>query len=229
MSARREATRILVVCAHPDDEVLGMGATIARHTLAGDRVHVLCLSEGSSAQYPDEPDRRRERTDAGRRAAELLGVEELVQLEHPDERLDTVPQLELNRAIESQIARFAPEIVYSVHGDVNSDHRAVFRSTAVATRSTPAQSVRRVLAFAIPSSIEWTPTQIASFAPTWFVDVGTTFERKLEAFACYEIEARPYPHPRSVEGLRAYAAFHGAAAGCELAEPFVLVRNVVRG
>lgn len=229
MTASRDATRILVVCAHPDDEVLGMGGTIARHALAGDRIHVLCLSEGSSAQYPDDPDRRRARTEASRTAAELLGVEELVQLDHPDERLDTVPQLELNRAVESHMARFAPEIVYCVHGDVNSDHRAVFRSTAVATRSTPAQSVRRVLAFAIPSSIEWTPTQIASFAPTWFVDVGATIERKLEAFACFDTEARPYPHPRSTEGLRAYAAFHGAAAGCELAEPFVLVRNVVRG
>lgn len=229
MTASRDATRILVVCAHPDDEVLGMGGTIARHALAGDRVHVLCLSEGSSAQYPDDPDRRRARTEASRAAAELLGVETLVQLDHPDERLDTVPQLDLNRAVESHMAHFAPEIVYCIHGDVNSDHRAVFRSTAVATRSTPAQSVRRVLAFAIPSSIEWTPTQIASFAPTWFVDIGATIERKLEAFACYETEARPYPHPRSAEGLRAYAAFHGAAAGCELAEPFVLVRNVVRG
>lgn len=221
---------MLVVTAHPDDEVLGMGGTIARHALVdGGRVHVLCLSEGSSAQYPDDQERARLKTAEARRAAEVLGVERLAHLDFPDERLDGIPQLDLNRSIEEYLGEFDPHIVYTIHSDVNADHGAVFRSVAVATRTTPAQRVRRVLAFATPSSIEWTPPQLAQFAPTWFVDIGATLERKLAAFACYTTEMRPYPHPRSPEALRAHAAFYGAAAGCAAAEPFVLVRNVVRG
>jgi LmbE family N-acetylglucosaminyl deacetylase len=108
---------------------------------------------------------------------------------------------------------------------VNRDHRALFDSVAVATRPSPGHPVRRVLAYAPTSSIEWTPVLTAVFAPNWFVDITETFERKLRAFARYETEARPYPHPRSERALRAHAELHGTSAGCEYAEPFVLVRS----
>ena len=229
MSAGEGSRRILAVSAHPDDDVLGMGGALALHAhVLGDSVRVLCLTEGSSAQYPGDEERRAQKAAEARRAAAVLGVEEFVHLDLPDMRLDTLPQLELNGAIEEQVRTFEPDVVYTVHPDVNSDHRAVFRSVAVATRMTPAQRVRCVLTFAPPSSIEWTPTEIAQFVPTWFVDIGRTLEHKLEAFACFETETRSHPHPRSARGLLAHANFYGAAAGCEFAEPFVLVRNVVR-
>lgn len=218
--------RVLVVAAHPDDEVLGMGGTIALYALGGDPVRILCVSDGSSAQYPGDEATRLRKNEEARSAAAVLGVEDYVHLDFPDMRLDSVPHTELNRVIEGQLADFRPGIVYVVHPDVNRDHRAVFDSVAVATRPAPGQVVRRVLAYGPLSSVEWTPALAGSFAPNWFVDVGETLERKLAAFACYETEARPEPHPRNERGIRAHAAFFGAAAGCRYAEPFVLVRSV---
>ena len=227
MSASQGRRRVLVLAAHPDDEILGMGGTIAIHAKTReDAVRIVCLTDGSSSQYPGDDTRRLRKNDEAVRAATLLGVSDYVHLDFPDMRLDTVPHVEVNRAIVDQIVDFRPDTVYSVHPDVNLDHRAVFRSVAVATRPTPSQCVRRVLTFAPTSSVEWTAPGENWFEPNWFTDISETFESKLEAFACYETEQRPYPHPRNARGLRAAAEFYGATVGCEFAEPFVLVRSV---
>jgi N-acetylglucosamine malate deacetylase 1 len=223
------ATRLLVFAAHPDDEVLGMGGTIADHALLrGDAVRVVCLTDGSSTQYPDDAERRRRKDEEAVKAAVVLGVTDFVHLEFPDMRLDTVPHVEINRVVQEQMQEFDPEIVYVVHPDVNLDHRAVFDSVIVATRPIPGSRVRRVLSFAPLSSTEWTPASTNWFVPNWFVDVAATMEKKLEAFACYETEGRPYPHPRSERAIRASGEYFGASCGCEYAEPFVLVRAIER-
>ncbi len=222
-------SRVLVVAAHPDDEVLGMGGTIALHAGAwGDEVRILCVTDGSSTQYPGDEARRAQKDGEARRAAAELGVEDYVHLDLPDMRLDTLPHVEVNRVVESHVRDLRPEIVYVVHPDVNRDHRAVFDSVAVATRPAPGQPVRRVVAYAPPSSVEWTPALRQTFVPNWFVDIGETLERKLAAFACYATEARDYPHPRSERALRVQGAFYGSSVGCEAAEPFVLVRSLER-
>jgi N-acetylglucosamine malate deacetylase 1 len=137
-----------------------------------------------------------------------------------------VPHVELNAAVEEQVQDFQPRVVYTVFPDLNRDHRALFDSVAVATRPTPGQPVRRVLAYAPTSSVEWTPAAMGpSFVPNWFVDISDTLEQKLAAFACYETEERVYPHPRNQRALRAHAEYFGASAGFEYAEPFVLVRS----
>jgi LmbE family N-acetylglucosaminyl deacetylase len=218
--------RVLVFAAHPDDEVLGMGATIALHAGPwGDEVRIVCVTDGSSAQYPDDTALRLQKNEEAVKAAAELGVTDYVHLDLPDMRLDTLPHVEVNAAVERELLDFGPDVVYTTFPDVNRDHRALFDSVAVATRPTPEQRVRRVLAYAPTSSVEWTPAQLGAFAPNWYVDVGDALERKLAAFACYTTEARPYPHPRSEEAIRAHAGFHGASAGCEYAEPFVLVRS----
>ena len=221
-------TRVLVCAAHPDDEVLGMGGTIALHAARGDVVRVLCVTDGSSTQYPDDAGRRERKNREAEAAAAALGVTDYVHLDLPDMRLDTVPHVELNRVVEEHVAGFEPELVYTAHPDVNRDHRALFDSVAVATRPTPGQVVRRVLTYAPTSSTEWTPAATNWFVPNWFVDVTETFARKLEAFACFETEERPYPHPRNARALEAHAQFFGTVVGCEYAEPFVLVRSVER-
>jgi LmbE family N-acetylglucosaminyl deacetylase len=143
-------------------------------------------------------------------------------------RLDTVPHVELNRVVEQHVRDLCPEVVYAAHPDVNRDHRALFDSVAVAvaTRPTPGQVVRRVLTYAPTSSTEWTPAATNWFVPNWFVDVTETLARKLEAFAGFETEQRPCPHPRSARALEGHARFFGASVGCEAAEPFVLVRSL---
>ena len=220
-------TRVLVLAAHPDDEVLGMGGTIALHTtVRGDEVRIVCVTDGSSTQYPGDTMIRAQKEEEARAAAAELGVSDYVHLDLPDMRLDTLAHVEVNRVVEEQIRDFRPRIVYTVHPDVNRDHRVLFDSVAVATRPVPGQAVRRVLTYAPTSSTEWTPAGLNWFVPNWFVDIGETLERKLASFAHYATEARPSPHPRSDRGLRAAAAFYGASCGCEAAEPFVLVRGL---
>jgi LmbE family N-acetylglucosaminyl deacetylase len=223
----REPLRVLVFAAHPDDEVLGMGGTIAVHAaVRGDTVRIVCVTDGSSTQYPGDDVTREQKETEARRAAGELGVADYVHLDFPDMRLDTVPHVEVNRVVEEHVRELKPQLVYTAQPDVNLDHRALFDSVAVATRPFPGQSVRRLLTYAPTSSSEWTPPPLNRFVANWFVDVTETLERKVAAFACYATEQRPYPHPRSERAIRAAAAFHGASCGCEYAEPFVLVRGL---
>lgn len=227
MGERGSTTRVLVLAAHPDDETLGMGGTIAVHAVTRrDAVRVVCVTDGSSAQYPGDPARRAQKDAEARRALEALGVADWVHLDLPDMRLDTLAHVDLNRIVEEQVADFRPQVVYTPHPDVNLDHRELFRSVAVAARPVPSQCVRRLLTYAPTSSTEWTPAGTNWFVPNWFVDITATFERKLAAFRCYETEHRPYPHPRGERAIRAHAEWFGASVGCEYAEPFVLVRSV---
>jgi LmbE family N-acetylglucosaminyl deacetylase len=219
-------TRVLVIAAHPDDEVLGMGGTIAVHTGRGDAVRVLVVTDGSSTQYPGDAEIRSRKEAEARRAAAELGVEDYVHLDLPDMRLDTIAHVEVNRVVEEHVRDFAAVVVYTVQPDVNNDHRVLFDSVSVATRPVPGLSVRRLLTYAPASSTEWTPAAVNWFVPNWYVDVTATIERKLAAFAQYETERRDYPHPRSERAIRATAEYHGTTCGCEYAEPFVLVRGL---
>ena len=219
--------RVLVFAAHPDDEVLGMGGTLCLHAAEqGDEVRVVCVTDGSSTQYPGDTEVRERKNQEARAAAEVLGVTDYVHLDLPDMRLDTLAHVELNTVVEGHIRDTAPEVVYTPHPDVNLDHRALFDSVAVAARPTPGHPVRRLLTYAPTSSTEWTPAATNWFVPNWFVDITATLERKLEAFACFETEQRDYPHPRNDRALRAHAEFYGATVGSEYAEPFLLIRNV---
>jgi len=218
--------RVLVIAAHPDDDVLGMGGTIALHAKRGDEIRILCVTDGSSTQYPDDAEIRARKEGEAVAAAAALGVGDYVHLDLPDMRLDTLPHVDVNRVVEEHVTGTRAELVYTVQPDVNRDHRVIFDSVAVATRPVPGQSVRRVLTYAPTSSTEWTPAPTNWFVPNWFVDVSETMAQKLEAFACFETESRPFPHPRNAEGLEAHARFFGATVGCRYAEPFVLVRSV---
>ena len=216
---------VLVFAAHPDDEVLGMGGTIAVHVARGDLVRVVCVTDGSSAQYPGDADIRARKNEEAQQAAKELGVESYLHLDFPDMHLDTVSHVELNGVVQAQIAELSPAVVYTAQPDVNRDHRALFDSVAVATRPVPGQVVRRLLTYAPTSSTEWTPQPLNWFVPNWFVDITGALERKLAAFAHFATEAREHPHPRSERALRAHAEFYGSAIGVEYAEPFVLVRS----
>jgi LmbE family N-acetylglucosaminyl deacetylase len=226
MTPRGDPLRVLVLAAHPDDEVLGMGGTIALHASRGDVVRIVCVTDGSSTQYPGDADTRAKKEEEARRAAAELGVSDYVHLDFPDMRLDTLAHVDVNAVVEEQVRDLGPTIVYAPQPDVNLDHRVLFDSVAVATRPFPGQSARRVFTYGPTSSTEWTPASANSFVPNWFVDVTETLERKLAAFAHYETEGRPYPHPRSERAIRAAAEFYGASCGCEYAEPFVLVRGL---
>jgi LmbE family N-acetylglucosaminyl deacetylase len=221
---RRLVSRVLCVGAHPDDEVLGVGGTLAAHAAAGDEVHVLILTEGATAQY-DDPSMVEQKREEARACADRLGVEAVHFGDLPDMRLDDVPHVEVNAIVEDRVEAVAPDVVYThSRREVNRDHRAVYDSTVVATR--PESGVERVLAYETPSSTEWVGGGADRFEPTTYVDVTDHLETKVAAFAEYDSETRSYPHPRSAESLRARARTRGTTAGVAAAEAFSLVREV---
>jgi N-acetylglucosamine malate deacetylase 1 len=219
--------RLLTVAAHPDDETLGAGGTMAWHAARGDTVWACVLADGASSRH----DKVEQQADCARAAAEILGIDRLVLVGLPDQRLDTLSLLEVISPIERVIAELRPDVVLThFPGDVNEDHRLVARATLVATRPVPGTPVSRVCSFEIPSSTDWAPPLPGSiFAPNLYVDISESLDAKLTAMKAYAqthvSELRPYPHPRSIEALTAYAQRHGAASGLLAAEPFMLLRE----
>ena len=218
---------ILVIGAHPDDEVLGLGGTLARHVKNGDEVFPLICADGSQVRYAEE-ERENLKLACMKSCAEL-GLQAPEFLGFPDQKLDTFSQIELTQAIEERIQKYQPEVVYTHHfGDINRDHQVLNEVTLVATRPKPGGGVLRVLSYMVPSSTDWAPfTTGRTFLPNWFVDISETIEDKLRAVSHYSSEVPPYPHPRSLEAIRNQARFWGSSIGFEYAEPFVLMRNLI--
>jgi LmbE family N-acetylglucosaminyl deacetylase len=228
------ADSVLVVAAHPDDEVLGCGGTIARHAEAGDQVHVLIVAEGATSrlQQRDRGEARDELSalvQAAQKAGTILGAAGVELLHYPDNRLDSLDRLDLIKCIELRIERHQPSVVYVHHaGDVNVDHRRLHEAVITACRPIPGQSVRRLLSFEVASSTEWqVPGSAPVFQPNWFVDISVQWPLKLAALAAYASEMRPWPHARSLEGLEHLARWRGAQVGVEAAEAFCLLRQLV--
>lgn len=219
--------RILVVAAHPDDEVLGCGGTLARHAGNGDTVDVLFLADGVGAREGSlDMEIVSRRVFAGT-AADALGINQPRFLKFPDQRLDTLALLDVVQAIETVMAEVDPTTVYTHHGgDLNLDHRITHDATLTACRPLPGRALSRVLAFEVPSSTEWSPRE--TFRPTHFVDVSETLDAKRAALACYEAEMRPAPHPRSAEAIAALGTWRGASAGLDHAEAFEVLRQIER-
>ncbi len=225
---------VLVVAAHPDDEVLGCGGTLARLASEGRQVHVLLMADGetsrsSHSQSPAGSDRVAGRRVAAQVACKTLGVTSLQMLTLPDNRMDSLDLLDVVQQIETVVHRLRPSLLLTHHaGDVNVDHRIVHDAVLAASRPQPACFVRTLMFFEVPSSTEWRPPGSAAlFQPNWFVDISTTISLKLRALNAYEHELRPFPHPRSIEAIESLAKWRGASVGVMAAEAFMLGRNVV--
>jgi LmbE family N-acetylglucosaminyl deacetylase len=224
---------ILVVAAHPDDEVLGCGGTIARHAEAGDQVQVLIVAEGATSRL-QQRDRSQASEElsalvlAAQQAGVILGAQGVEVLDLPDNRLDSLDRLDLVKQIEERITRHQPQVVYVHHaGDVNVDHRRLHEAVITACRPTPGHPVRRLLSFEVASSTEWQPPGSApAFQPNWFIDISAQWPRKREALAAYASEMRPWPHARSLEALEHLARWRGAQVGLDAAEAFCLLRQL---
>jgi len=224
---------ILIIAAHPDDEVLGCGGTIARLAAQGDAISILILANGltSRADFDSvkDPYRLRVHHERAQAAGALLGAREVNLAGFPDQKMDTVPLLEITQTIEREIARVRPEIVFTQHGgDLNMDHVITFRATLTATRPIPSGLVKRVYTYEIPSSTEWAFAQFEPrFSPQVFFDIGPHLETKIAAMQMYESEARAFPHPRSPEALCATARRWGSTIGVAAAEAFCCVREII--
>ncbi len=228
----KDKARVLVVAAHPDDEVIGCGGTTARHAATDDSVHILILADGVTARAGEESSAAQveARAEAARAAARVLGAEPPRFAGFPDNRLDSVPLLDVVKTVEAVVGEVRPSIVYTHHGgDLNVDHRIVHQAVVTACRPLPETPVRSLYAFETVSSTEWAPETLGqSFRPTRFVDIATHLDRKLQALESYTSEMRSFPHPRSRENVVALARHRGACAGIAAAEAFMVIREIVR-
>ena len=225
--------RYLILGAHPDDEVLGCGGSMAKWASVGHEVHVLIMAEGATSR-----DKKRNRAtsqkelshlaQSAKKAAKILGVQSLKLLDYPDNRMDSVDLLDVVKTVRAQIERVKPETVVTHHsGDLNIDHRITHQAVVTACRPQPGESVRRLLAFEVPSSTEWQPPDSGPvFQPNWFEDVSITLDRKLQALEIYTKEMCPWPHSRSFKAVEHLSRWRGSSVGCEAAEAFVLMREV---
>jgi len=214
---------ILVIAAHPDDEVLGCGGTVALHTKTGDMVTVVIVCEGESLRYGDKGVGQRSHTES---AAKILGVANVRQLGFPDQKLDTMTLTAIINPLHDIVTEIQPHIVYCQYGgDINRDHHLLFQAVLVATR--PIENyIKTVYAFDTASSTEWAYPRL--FIPDTWIDISSTLNIKLEAMTCYKSEVRTYPHPRSIKAIRYRAHACGNQACMEAAEVFMTVRKVLR-
>lgn len=224
--------KILVIAAHPDDEVLGMGGTIAKMAKEGHQVDLLIVTDGSSSQYRDA-DNLQEIIEAKkletRRCADVLGIKDIYYGGLPDMKLDCTPHIDINQALEQVIDKVQPDTVFThFWGDVNCDHQNVYKSTLVAVRPILGQVVRELYCYRVPSSTEWTPNKADTmFMPNVFVNITDVASVKYKAFSMYSTELRDYPHPRSVQYLQESDKAAGLKVGMLAAEEFVLLRKMV--
>ena len=199
---------ILVIAAHPDDEVLGCGGSIAKWSSAGDKVHILIMAEGitSRNKLRDPKNNIKELSvlkDSAQRAADKLGASSLKLLDFPDNRMDSINRLEVVKRIEEEINLLNPHTVITHHcGDVNIDHRIIHEAVVTACRPQPGKSVKLLLAFETMSSTEWQPTSSGvAFQPNWFEDIKGTIDLKIKALDFYQSEMREWPHSRSIKNV----------------------------
>lgn len=221
------AGRVLVIAPHPDDEVLGCGGTMARLAELGSRVEVAIVTEGKAPRY-ERAGVEKVRVEAAAAHA-LLGVSATHYLDFPAAELDGVPHADLNAGIGGLIDSLMPDTLFLPFiGDIHLDHQLVFRSAMVAARPRQARYPRTIFAYETLSETNWSaPYLEPGFAPTVYVDIASTLDRKLAAFAAFQSQCCVFPNERSPEAIRALATLRGATVHRLAAEAFVLVREVL--
>ena len=214
---------VLVIAAHPDDELLGCGGTIAHHVINGDAVTSVIVCEGDSLRHHELHENHQSQIHD---AAQILGVNDVRSLKFPDQKLESVLLTDLIEKLLEIIRDVRPNIVYcQFGGDVNRDHSILFEAILVATRPTE-ESIDTVYAFETVSSTEWGYPR--SFIPDTFIDISKTLDIKIAAMSKYVTELREYPHPRSLQALRNKAYSRGNECCLEAAEAFITIRRIVR-
>lgn len=221
---------VLVIVAHPDDEVLGCGGAIVKHVKEKTNVHILILGEGVTSRYnkrsqglKSTPLRKMKAYIAG--AAKILGVKKLRFFSFPDNRFDSVPMLDIVKVIEKVKDEIKPDTIYTHNrNDLNIDHRITFDAVLTACRPVKGSTVNRIYSFEVLSSTEWNYPN--SFSPNVYVDISKAIDAKVQAMRAYKSEVKAWPHPRSIEAIRILARKRGCEVGFEFAEAFELIREV---
>lgn len=219
--------RVLCIAAHPDDEILMAGGTLAKHAASGHEVGIYIIAEGAASRGGDETEIAALRA-AATAAASKLGVSNVMFGGLADQRLDGIDLLDIVQSLEGLINEFEPTTIYTQHdGDLNLDHQIVSRAVLTATRPLPGRTIMEIYFGETLSSTEWNvPSAHYAFIPDRYVDITDHLDAKRAALRHYAVEMRDFPHPRSIEVLDALAKVRGAHVGVRAAEAFRTVRNI---
>jgi LmbE family N-acetylglucosaminyl deacetylase len=215
--------KVLVIVSHPDDEVLGCGATIAKYTKNGNEVQVVFIADGFSSRLNDD-----NRDAVAKQVAEILNCNQPIFLDFPDNQLDTIPLLEIVKKIEKVVDDFQPNIIYTHHfGDLNIDHQITHKAVMTACRPQPNFCVKEIYSFETLSATHWQSSSMGNaFSPNCFIDVSDLVDIKMKALQCYDSEMRATPHVRSYKSVEILSKLRGNLVGVENAEAFFLERLV---
>ncbi len=229
--------KVLVVVAHPDDEVLGCGGTILKHIAEGDEVYICIATRACPPEYSEKlcAEKKKEAMEASRK----LGVKKTFFLDIKTTSyykkgtkqlsLSELPHHYVNHRLAEVFNEVQPTMVYTHHlGDPHIDHKTLFDSVMVLTRPKPNSSIKKVMTFEVLSETNWAPPFGSFiFTPNIFIDISTHLEKKLEILKIYKSEMCTFPHPRSEEAVRANAIMRGSTIGKPAAEAFMLVREII--
>lgn len=225
--------KILIVVAHPDDEILGIGASM--HKLINEyncKVKVVILGEGLTSRSEKRDSKKWESELEIHRenifhAQKIIGYESVDIYDLPDNRFDSIDLLDIVKIIENEKKKFGPEIIFTHHStDLNIDHQKTFEAVITATRPLENEIVKTIITFETPSATEWNFGYSKVFTPNLWIEITSeNLIAKQKAMDCYKFEKREYPHPRSNRALKSLAEKRGIELGVDLAESFCLIRS----
>lgn len=227
--------KVMIVAAHPDDELLGLGASM--HKLIkedGVTTHVVILGEGITSRsdmrnvddWKEELEKHHQNMYS---AAKIIGYHSVKSYNFSDNRFDSHALLDIVKVIEHEKENFQPDIIFTHHsGDLNIDHQITFQAVMTATRPMQGECVKAVITFETPSATEWqASSDLRHFSPNLFIEVSEDdLQAKVDAMAAYQYEVREFPHPRSFGALRIMAQYRGYIVGKPLAEAFQIIRLI---
>jgi LmbE family N-acetylglucosaminyl deacetylase len=221
---------ILIIAAHPDDEILGCGGTAARLAHEGYEIYTLILGEGITSRDLTRQREKRETEIARlkeqiREANRIIGVKDVFVFDFPDNRFDSIPLLDIVKTVEEVKEKIKPHIIFTHYeNDLNVDHRVTYRAVLTAARPQPGETVKEIYSFEVLSSTEW--NYPLSFNPDCFFDITAFIDLKTKSMEKYQSELRDYPHPRSLKAMRVNAENWGIKTGLTYAEAFKLIRLI---
>jgi len=216
---------IMIICAHPDDETLGAGGSLASHAKRGDKIMALVLATGQFGRDNSKKGILKRKSQC-KKACTVLGIDKLKFLDYDDQKLEQIPLTELSCNIEKEIKSWKPFTIYThFWGDANQDHRRVYEAVLISTRPTSKFFVKNIFCFETPSSTDW-PVNPNSFQPNLFININKHIDSKIKAFSQYSNEIERFPGLRSKKSLYGRAQFWGSKIGVEYAESFVIIRKV---
>ena len=217
---------ILVIAAHSDDEALGCSGTIAKHIKQGDSVHLLFMTNGVGSRSGIRDDKKR--LSAAQDAAQLLKVSSFTNLNLPDNKMDSIPLLDIVKEIENKIVQIKPEVIYTHHiGDLNVDHQLTHKAVVTACRPQPSFCVGEIYTFEVLSSTEWNTSGVEVFSPNVFIDITDFIDIKKQVLEVYSEEMHQPPHSRTVDNALRLNALRGSTVGVNYAEAFVAIRIIL--